>query len=257
MSNITELFNSMSEDQIKRIFDPLTLIPLKEKINNYTYIALGIKTGDVSEEIIKSILQSHGAIILESYQGEYDIDVYFEYNNNKYFIETKMRDDHDSTKKRGQIENFKKKQEKFKVTQSCCWFIDAFFKKNKKYYSEQLKSNELYYGNEITNWLISIFGNSISNFYSEFVHEFKNMKINEAMKIKNENYVESNIDIKMIDLKILTYIFYYGDYEEIKKNIFNNNVPVKEILNEYNQQKIVKRDKVKYVLNMLGGHLNE
>lgn len=257
MCNIAEVFNSLTEEQIKRIFDPLTLIPLKEKINNHAYIALGIKTGDISEKIIKSILQSNGATILDSRQGEYDIDVYFEYNGNKYFIEVKIRDDHDSTKKRGQIENFKAKQEKFKVTKSCCWFIDPFYKKNKKYYSEELNDNELYYADEITNWLISIFGNSINNFYNNFIHQFKTIKMNEATQIKNEDYFKNGIDIKLIDLKILTYIFYYGDYEEIKETIFNNNIPIKDILNEYTKQKIIKREKVKYVLNMLEGHLND
>lgn len=257
MSNLTEVFNSLTEEQIKRIFDPLTLIPLKEKINNHAYIALGIKTGDVSEKIIKSILQSHGAIILDSRQGEYDIDVYFKYNDNKYFIEVKIRDDHDSTKKRGQIENFKAKQNKFKVTKSCCWFIDPYYKKNKKYYSEELKENELYYADEITNWLILIFGNSIGDFYNDFIKQFKIAKINEAAQIKNENYFKNSLDIRMINLKNLTYIFYYGDYNEIKEIIFNNNIPVKDILNEYTKQKTVKREKVKYVLNMLEGHLND
>lgn len=37
------------------------------------------------------------------------MDQCFKFNNKVYFIEQKIRDDHDSTKKRGQIENFEKK----------------------------------------------------------------------------------------------------------------------------------------------------
>jgi hypothetical protein len=257
MSNLAKVFNNLTEEQIKRIFDPLTLIPLKEKINNHAYVALGIKTGDISEEIIKSILKSHGAVILESRQGEYDIDVYFEYNENKYFIEVKIRDDHDSTKKRGQIENFKAKQTKFKVVKSCCWFIDPLYKKNKNYYSKELKENELYYGNEIVNWLNIIFENKTINFYTDFIKQFKIIKEQEAAIFKNEDYFKNGLDIKDINIKILTYIFYYGDYEEIKETLFNNNVPVKEILNEYKTQHVAKRDKVKHVLKLLEAHLND
>lgn len=257
MSNLAEIFNVLSEEQIKRIFDPLTLIPLKEKINNHSYIALGIKTGNKSEEIIKSILSSYGATILESRQGEYDIDVYFNYKNNKYFMEVKMRDDHDSTKKRGQVENFKAKQNKFLVNKSCCWFIDPFYKKNKKYYSEQLHSDELFYADEINNWLLLIFNDTAINFYNTFIKQFKIMKKQEEECLEKDDYFKNGLDIKKINLKILTYIFYYGDYEEIKTIIFNNNIPIKNILNEYKIQHIVKREKVKYVLKMLEAHLNE
>ena len=57
-------------------------------------------------------------------------------------IEQKMRDDHDSTKKRGQFENFLKKvsylKEKFpnKEIEAGMWFVDNSLVKNKKYYLE-------------------------------------------------------------------------------------------------------------------------
>lgn len=38
-----------------------------------------------------------------------NIDQCFKRGNKVYFIEQKIRDDHDSTKKRGQIQNFEKK----------------------------------------------------------------------------------------------------------------------------------------------------
>lgn len=257
MNNLAEIFNTLSEEQIKRIFDPLTLISLKDKINNHAYIALGIKAGAVSEAIIKSILCSYGATILTSKQVSYDIDAYFEYNDYKYFIEAKIRDDHDSTKKRGQIENYIAKKENFPVNKSCCWFIDKHYKKNKKFYSEQISNTELYYADEIINWLVSIFGDCAKNFYHDFIALFKVAKQNEINSLKNDDYFQNSLDINVIDYKILTYIFYYGDYNEIKETLFNNNIPVQVILDEYKKRHIVKRDKVKYVLTLLEGHKND
>tara|TARA_Y100000389_G_scaffold148502_1_gene147629 strand:- start:843 stop:1739 length:897 start_codon:yes stop_codon:yes gene_type:complete len=72
-------------------------------------------------------------------------DQLFSLDNKIIFIEQKVRDDHDSTKKRGQVENFVKKirhlidlgYPKENIT-SYIYFIDEAFKKNKKYYSDEL-----------------------------------------------------------------------------------------------------------------------
>lgn len=60
-----------------------------------------------------------------------------------YLIEQKIRDDHDSAKKRGQFDNFKKKYTTLKKLYpqsniiATMWFIDESLIKNKKYYTEQ------------------------------------------------------------------------------------------------------------------------
>jgi len=61
-----------------------------------------------------------------------------------FFVEQKVRDDHDSTKKRGQIDNFEKKiitlLKKYNENELKCYlyFIDPGLVKNKKYYSQML-----------------------------------------------------------------------------------------------------------------------
>ncbi len=71
------------------------------------------------------------------------------------FIEQKMRDDHDSTKKRGQIENFEKKllfllgKYKKEDLQGYFYFIDIALVKNKNFYAEEIKKLEEKYGVEL------------------------------------------------------------------------------------------------------------
>ncbi|AFI05861.1 HpyAIV family type II restriction enzyme [Helicobacter cetorum] len=77
-------------------------------------------------------------------QKALEIDQLAKKDNTYYFIEQKMRDDHDSAKKRGQIENFK---EKLKLLinrygeniKGYFYFIDDCLAKNKKYYEEELQ----------------------------------------------------------------------------------------------------------------------
>lgn len=80
-----------------------------------------------------------------------------------YFVEQKVRDDHDSSKKRGQIDNFEKKISVIlednigKSVEGFCYFIDANFTKNKNFYqaeSQKLSKDygitlHLSYGNDL------------------------------------------------------------------------------------------------------------
>jgi len=115
-----------------------------------------IKFGDAIEEATRLILSKQG---LECLERTYD---YLEENGEIvvlnidqlmcdkkskkiYLIEQKVHDDHDSTKKRGQHENFDKKMkcitEKYPDYHviGIIWFTDKRLKKNRKYYSEELK----------------------------------------------------------------------------------------------------------------------
>ena len=89
-------------------------------------------------------------------------DQIFTKNNTLYLIEQKIRDDHDSTKKRGQYANLIKKirvvKRKYpnKRIKVCMWFSDNSLRKNKKYYLEQIANNtdneveiSLFYGKEL------------------------------------------------------------------------------------------------------------
>jgi len=115
-----------------------------------------IRMGDALEEIIEEILKSFGFRILSkgivSESGEtLSLDQYFTDGRVYYFIEQKVRDDHDSTKKRGQISNFETKLEilhKRHGTElfGIMYFIDPEFSKNKDYYLEELERLESFYG---------------------------------------------------------------------------------------------------------------
>ncbi len=84
--------------------------------------------------------------IIDTQNGdELNIDQLFYFDEDViYMIEQKVRDDHDSTKKRGQFANFENKY--FEVTRKykkpvvpIMWFVDDSLVKNKNYYLAEMK----------------------------------------------------------------------------------------------------------------------
>lgn len=128
--------------------------PTKPKIKIIQNITQSheIKFGDAMEKIIEVYLSNCGYEILDKRMVcedcEYNIDQYVQKDNKIYFIEQKVRDDHDSTKKRGQIDNFEKKLEQIikrnpdKDIEAFFYFIDPSLNKNKNYYHSELKNIE-------------------------------------------------------------------------------------------------------------------
>jgi Holliday junction resolvase-like predicted endonuclease len=124
-----------------------------------------IRFGDAFEKIIKSYFEIKGCKMLPNkFKSEgLNIDLCFQLNNKVYFVELKIRDDHDSTKKRGQIQNFEKKlnvmifnYNESKLT-GIFYFIDPDLQKNKNYYEDELTKmskdynvkTHLFYGKEM------------------------------------------------------------------------------------------------------------
>lgn len=115
-----------------------------------------IRFGDAFEELIGEILRELNFSILDKAivgeNGEsLSLDQYYECKGIYYFIEQKVRDDHDSTKKRGQISNFETKLETlYKKHQDklvgIMYFIDPDLSKNKNYYLPELKRLSEFYG---------------------------------------------------------------------------------------------------------------
>ncbi len=108
-----------------------------------------IRFGDAFETFIEEYLRFKGCeILLKKLNLEngdrLNVDQYFKYQNKVYFIEQKVRDDHDSTKKRGQIENFEKKLNLIislypeSEVIGIFYFIDPDLSKNKNYYITEL-----------------------------------------------------------------------------------------------------------------------
>jgi hypothetical protein len=115
-----------------------------------------IKMGDALEEIIENIIQdlkfkSLPKNILDNNGEMLSLDQYFTNDKTYYFIEQKVRDDHDSSKKRGQISNFEKKLEILYKKHGAdligiMYFIDPDLSKNKNYYTQELKRLGEFYG---------------------------------------------------------------------------------------------------------------
>jgi len=126
-----------------------------------------IRFGDAFETAIEKYLMLGGYEILQKrYIDEagdaLNVDQCFKKNESTYFVEQKIRDDHDSTKKRGQIDNFEKKlnvlisQYGENNMHGYFYFIDPDLTKNKNFYQSELaKMSTAYavvlhlcYGNE-------------------------------------------------------------------------------------------------------------
>ena len=107
--------------------------------------------------MIEEYLKKFSFTILEkkfstSDEDELNIDQCFKKDGKIYFVEQKVRDDHDSTKKRGQIQNFEKKLNEMinkhgeKNLIGIFYFIDPELKKNRNYYDTELKRMSKAYG---------------------------------------------------------------------------------------------------------------
>lgn len=112
-----------------------------------------IKFGDFMEDVVTEYISAMGYKNLSKDIGNdrdgnaLSADQVFTNDNTVFLIEQKIRDDHDSTKKRGQYENFRKKYELLKrkypghIINASMWFIDDSLAKNKKYYKNEASND--------------------------------------------------------------------------------------------------------------------
>lgn len=130
-----------------------------------------IRFGDAFERLMEAYFNEFGFELLEknisSHERQLEMDHLFKANNQLYFIEQKVRDDHDSTKKRGQLQNFETKLGELlnrypeNAVTGILYFIDPELSKNKNYYTTELKkmagaygvSLHLFYGKELFDFL--------------------------------------------------------------------------------------------------------
>jgi len=190
-----------------------------------------IRFGDAFEILIEEYLKKLGYEILDKSfstdnNDKLNIDQCFKKNGKIYFVEQKVRDDHDSTKKRGQIQNFEKKLNEMinkygeKNLVGVFYFIDPELKKNKNYYEAELKRMSKDYG--VT--LNLDYGKELFEFlgHSEIWKEI--LKYLEEWKKEIPEFPETNFDLDA-----------ESSFEEIKdlnpslfRTIFDN----EEIFNE-------------------------
>jgi len=131
-----------------------------------------IRFGDAFEHAIEEYLKIIGCEILpKRFMNEngdvLNIDQCFRSEGKIYFIEQKVRDDHDSTKKRGQILNFEQKLNvmlsKYSENElvGIFYFIDPYFVKNRYFYKDMLTKinndynveTHIFYGKELFDYL--------------------------------------------------------------------------------------------------------
>lgn len=109
-----------------------------------------IRFGDAFEVAIRQYFINEGwqplpQRIISKEGDTLNIDQLLIKDDRALFIEQKVRDDHDSTKKRGQISNFEKKLEALvdiygdKVTWGFFYFIDPSLIKNRNFYQPELQ----------------------------------------------------------------------------------------------------------------------
>jgi len=171
-----QIFESSKRDLIEKIAEhPERYIGLfrptkpRAKILQNLLQSNEIRFGDALEILFEKYFDQLNFINLSKNiksGNEYlNLDQLFKDKKHIYFIEQKVRDDHDSTKKRGQLANFEKKinaliQEYDESKLKCfTYFIDPSLVKNKKYYSTEITKIQsdykiyakLCYGQELWN----------------------------------------------------------------------------------------------------------
>lgn len=149
-----------------------------------------IKFGDMIEDMVTEYLKKLGFTNFEKNLGKdfngdvLNVDQYFTDGNTIYMVEMKIRDDHDSTKKRGQYGNFQKKvaliqsKNPNKHLNASMWFVDDGLVKNKNYYAAEMSKEtyqncelHLYYGGEFFESLNAI------DAWNEIKYNLKNYRI--------------------------------------------------------------------------------
>ena len=126
------------------------------KVLQYLLQSHEIRFGDAMEELIGEILTDLGfsplsKAILGADNRSLSLDQYCQRGGVYYVIEQKVRDDHDSTKKRGQLSNFESKVEALTAVHGTrlvgiMYFVDPLLTKNRGYYQPELQRLSQFYG---------------------------------------------------------------------------------------------------------------
>ncbi len=118
----------------------------RDKIIQNLIQAREIRFGNAMEEVFRQILRSSGYEYLRdpSRNLAYDHLCLDRTGNKVIIIEQKVRDDHDSSKRRGQFDNFKRKVEAVikvypnKEIHAIMYFLDPELKKNQNFYQQEV-----------------------------------------------------------------------------------------------------------------------
>lgn len=222
-----------------------------------------IKFGDFVEELMTKYIEKIGYTNLSKNlikdedenksKESLELDQYFTDGKEIYITEMKIRDDHDSTKKRGQYENF---QEKIKLIikkhpdkkiKASMWFIDSSLKKNKKYYLEKMSKEcfpncelNLFYGGEFFKSLgredvWDEFNALLEKYIIE--HEYDDIEVPDF-----GNSLQMLKLLKSLDKKHLKKLTSQSPvYERLRNQLFSNGENLKK-LEEYMEEMHISND---------------
>lgn len=239
-NTLKKLINTLATNP-KRFISPFSPLKSEEEIRTFLGHSSKIKVGNAYEIILKMLFELIGYELIEKKFSVNNktkvIDQLFKYNDRFIFIEQKMNDDHDSTKKEAIIKDFEEKIkhliEKYGTNIRAYLYFVTDTVKNKNYYStEIIKLREKYeidisveYGKELF-----IKENKIElwNLIDNFNKTREKTKI--KIEFEGENYF---LAIKDIDINVWL-------------KILNNEELVKEVL-----PLIFPSKKVDGVLNLL------
>lgn len=228
-----------------------------------------IKFGDGFEILIRKLFEKFGFESLKLNRklnngDTISFDQLMKKENDLLFIEQKVRDDHDSTKKRGQFKNFKVKldylvaNESFDTLRSYIYFIDSSLTKNKNYYTSEIEklrtkyvsSINLVYGGELFEHedMGSVWKEEIMSFllkWREGLPEFPeinfdldpNFTFNEIKDLSPNIYKKLLSNDEIIET-IFPILFPTGDTLKLLKNYFHS----KSFSNDKNGKKYEELD---------------
>lgn len=199
-----------------------------------------IKFGDFIEEILTEYIRDMGYSNLDKNIGidengnRLSADQIFKKDDIIYLIEQKIRDDHDSTKKRGQYENLIKKIETIKIQYpeykiiASMWFSDDSLKKNRKFYVEQIEQNTdenikicIFYGKELFENLFNR-----TDIYNELVSYLQRHKQERSKEILSIPDFDTSKEMKNALLKVK------NDYPNLIKKLLSNTPDYIKLRNE-------------------------
>jgi len=234
--NQTVFANDSKEELLVKIADsPQIFVGLfrpttpEVKMAQYVSQSHEIKFGYAMEQFMNLYLEENGCEMFDSsivIKGlTKNLDIFFRKGKVTYMVEQKTRDNHDSTKKRGQISDFKTKLEtvskqKKGELHGVLFFLDPGMKDNRKFYKQELAEitetlgidTSLVYGGEFFELL------SLGHVWDELVEHLRQWR-QELPSFPEFNYdseaEETFEEIKNIRASILYKLFSnkeVGDY---------------------------------------------
>ena len=261
--------NALS-DKPERIVGFLRFQSVKQKVVQFLTQSLEIKTGDMLEEFFTDLLGFHYTNLTKLVNG-YKCDQLFQKIENGittiFLIEQKIRDDHDSSKKNGQVENFENKINQLRAIypnaqiRSYEWFIDESFKKYPDFYNNKFNSFKtgkeawfdggVFYGGDLINTLCG------TGTWVRFVEAYNVVKreyVSDIGLIINDYDFDNDPDdivykslIKKRDS--LIELFYSDDFDEVRRTFFSENLMEEKIFISFNDKKKKSKTGEKFISN--------